>query len=75
MTYVYFFQQAVVNIGEVDFSLGLSYVALSRVRSLNDLLIEPFLYDRLKPSARTTANIEIRKDFLKELTEKQPSLQ
>jgi ATP-dependent DNA helicase PIF1 len=36
----------VVNLGLKDFSCGLTYVALSRVRSLNDLCLHPVDYSR-----------------------------
>ncbi|KAK3907213.1 ATP-dependent DNA helicase [Frankliniella fusca] len=59
--------KAIINIGEQDFSLGLSYVAFSRVRSLNDLLIEPFCVKRLEPSHSVLATLEMRKDFLENI--------
>ncbi|KAK3910679.1 ATP-dependent DNA helicase PIF7 [Frankliniella fusca] len=62
--------KAVINIGKQDFSLGLSYVAFSRVRELTDLLIEPFCFKRLQPSPAIIANLEMRGDFLQELTNK-----
>ncbi|XP_052129226.1 uncharacterized protein LOC127750779 [Frankliniella occidentalis] len=57
-------EKAVINIGKSDFSLGLSYVAFSRVRCLTNLIIEPFLQKRLIPSPRTLATLEMRQDFL-----------
>lgn len=42
-------EKAVVDIGEKEFSAGLSYVALSRMKSLAGVAIDPpFGYDRLK---------------------------
>lgn len=40
--------QAVVDIGPSEFALGMTYVALSRVRTLQGLYLEPFSYNRLK---------------------------
>ena len=40
--------KAVVDLGPNESVLGLTYVALSRVRSLDDLFIEPFSFDRLQ---------------------------
>ena len=62
--------QAVIDIGPSDFAVGLTYVALSRVRSIEDLLLEPFHRQRLVPSARATTNLELRNDFLKQLASK-----
>ncbi|KAK3923180.1 ATP-dependent DNA helicase [Frankliniella fusca] len=39
--------QAVINIGKREFSLGITYVALSRVRSLDGVLLKEFGYERL----------------------------
>ena len=35
--------QAVIDIGEKDFCTGLSFVALSRIRKLQDCLIKQFI--------------------------------
>jgi len=40
--------KVVINIGESEKSLGLTFVALSRVKNYKDFLIEPFSLDRLK---------------------------
>lgn len=40
--------QAVVDIGPQERSPGLSYVALSRVKSLAGLLLHPFSFKRVK---------------------------
>ena len=39
--------KAWIDIGKSERFDGLFYIALSRVRKLNDLLIEPFTYERL----------------------------
>ncbi|KAK3922103.1 ATP-dependent DNA helicase [Frankliniella fusca] len=59
--------KAKINIGEQDFSLGLSYVAFSGVRSLNYLLIEPFCVKRLERSHSVLATLEMKKDFLENI--------
>jgi hypothetical protein len=47
--------QAVLNISQRDFALGLTYVAISRVRSLDGLIFEePFGFDRLVPDKNAT---------------------
>jgi ATP-dependent exoDNAse (exonuclease V) alpha subunit len=47
--------QAVLNISRKDFSLGLSYVAVSRVKTLDGILIEEsFDFERFKPSDSLT---------------------
>ncbi|KAK3920379.1 ATP-dependent DNA helicase [Frankliniella fusca] len=40
--------QAVINIGKREFSLGLTYVALSRVRSFDGVLLKYFSFERLE---------------------------
>ena len=49
-----------VDLGKSERSLGLSYVALSRVRNLEDMIIEPFTFDRLKAITKVKG-FEIRK--------------
>ncbi len=39
--------KVVVDLGNNEISMGLSYVALSRVKNIKDMLIEPFCFDRL----------------------------
>ena len=56
--------QAVVDIGDHDFALGLSYVAMSRVRSIDDLLLQPFGYKRMQPTDKIRTTLELRQDFL-----------
>ena len=52
--------KAVVDIGNSERSAGLSFVALSRVRSLDHLRLVPFGIDRLKKIAKNT-NVQKRK--------------
>ena len=44
--HVSFVLQAVIDIGEKEFALGLTYVELSRVKSLTGLS-DPFTHERL----------------------------
>ncbi|CAG8801089.1 15480_t:CDS:1, partial [Racocetra fulgida] len=39
--------KAYISLGEREFSAGLSFVVVSRVRALSDLLFRPFNFDRL----------------------------
>ncbi len=39
--------KAIVDFGEREYAAGLSFVAVSRVRALNDLLFWPFSFERL----------------------------
>ncbi len=43
--------KAVVNLGKKDFSAGLTYVALSRVRTLADICIRTTVFKRFKSIA------------------------
>jgi hypothetical protein len=36
-----------VNVGKKELTVGMTYVALSRVRNLSSLIIEPITFDRL----------------------------
>ncbi|CAG8754421.1 15252_t:CDS:1, partial [Cetraspora pellucida] len=40
--------QAIVDFGNKEFAAGLSFVAVSRVRALNDLIFKPFTFERLQ---------------------------
>ena len=40
--------QAIIDLGSKEFSLGLTYVALSRLRNFNDFSIMPFSLERLE---------------------------
>jgi hypothetical protein len=39
---------AVIDLGSKETQLGLTYVALSRLRHINNLLIQPFTFERLE---------------------------
>ena len=40
--------KAVIDLGKKEFAAGLSFVAISRVRSLNDILFKKFTFSRLQ---------------------------
>ena len=40
--------KAIVDFGEREYAAGLSFVAVSRIRALNDLLFRPFSFERLQ---------------------------
>ena len=40
--------KAVIDLGKREFAAGLSFVSISRVRSLNDILFKPFNFSRLQ---------------------------
>ncbi len=37
-----------IDLGSKEFAAGLSFVTLSRARSLNDIYLKPFTFDRLE---------------------------
>jgi len=41
-------QRAIIDLGDKEFSTGLSFVTVSRVCTLKDLLFKPFNFDRLQ---------------------------
>lgn len=41
-------QKAVIDIGKKEYAAGLSFVAISRVCSLSDVLFKPFSFERLQ---------------------------
>jgi len=47
------FPRAVIDFGECEFAQGVSFVALSRVRTSDSLAIEPFPDDRLTALGQT----------------------
>lgn len=68
--------RAVLNISEKDFTSGITYVAISRLKSLDGILFEqPFDYERFqdKPSdtmrmrnedySRRSAEVALREEF------------
>ncbi|XP_008182473.1 ATP-dependent DNA helicase PIF1-like [Acyrthosiphon pisum] len=62
--------KAVVDIGSSKFALGLSYVALSRVRTIEGLLIDPaFPPDRLFKSINQNSSWSVKKIQLARLRE------
>jgi hypothetical protein len=54
--------KAVVNVGKQDFSCGLTYVALSRVRQLQDLCVHPIDFQRLQAISKSSALKERQKE-------------
>ncbi|XP_052128693.1 uncharacterized protein LOC127750623 [Frankliniella occidentalis] len=60
--------KAVVHIGEKEFALGLTYVAMSRVKSLKSILFYPFSFARI--SKLNSANLMLRNDFLQYISTK-----
>ena len=40
--------KVVIDLGKREFAAGLSFVAISRVRSLNDIIFKPFDFSRLE---------------------------
>jgi ATP-dependent DNA helicase PIF1 len=54
---------AIVDLGEADFTSGLTYVALSRVRRLTDLLLEPFQWKRYESVGEGTAAVNFRAEL------------
>ena len=42
-------KRIIVELGKKEATLGLTFVALSRVKNVNDFLIHPFPLDRLTP--------------------------
>ena len=45
--------QAVINLGDSESHLGVTYVALSRLKNIKDLLLFPLTYDRLEKIGRS----------------------
>ena len=66
-------EQAVIDLGSTEHSFGLTFVALSRVKHINNLLIQPFPFDRLQKITNSSCLIprleeEERLDSLEILT-------
>lgn len=51
--------KAWINIGKSEKTLGITYVALSRVKKLSSLLVEPMTFDRLK-SIKKSSSLKYR---------------
>lgn len=67
------FIQVYINIGGIkEMSPGLTYTALSRVKDLSGLLLEPFNYQRLH-SLNSKLYIKRRREWIHELTKKEIS--
>ena len=49
--------KVVINIGKKEFCTGLSFVPLSRVRRITDLLLHPFPFERLKQTSSRLLNL------------------
>lgn len=47
-------KKAWTDLGPSERSLGMTYVALSRVNKLEDLVIEPMTFDRLQSPGKST---------------------
>ncbi|KAK3914466.1 ATP-dependent DNA helicase [Frankliniella fusca] len=60
--------KAVVHIGEREFALGLTYVAMSRVKSLKSILFYPFSFSRI--NKLNSGNLMLRNGFLQRITAK-----
>ena len=63
--------KAWVDIGKSEQTLGITYVALSRVKQLSSLVVEPMTFDRLK-SIKNSMNLKYRQEEelrLKKLSE------
>ena len=41
-------QKAIIDLGAREFAAGLSFVAVSRVRTLEDIIFKPFNFERLQ---------------------------
>ncbi|CAG8731859.1 2835_t:CDS:2 [Cetraspora pellucida] len=52
--------KAIVDLGEREYATGLSFVAISRVRSLKNILFHPFLFERLQ-RIRNSTRLQNRK--------------
>ena len=48
-------EKIVIDLGTTEKSLGLTFVALSRVKNYKDFLIEPFTLDRLQKISKSVS--------------------
>ena len=49
--------KVVVELGKSERSLGMSFVALSRVKKIQDLMLEPFAMDRIGAKIKASSNL------------------
>jgi len=54
-------KKAIVDLRDREFTAGLTFVAVSRVRTLEDLLIKPFSFERLQ-QIKVCKRLQERKD-------------
>jgi len=59
-------KKAIVDLRDREFTAGLIFVAVSRVRTLEDLLIKPFSFERLQ-RIKDCKRLQKRKDEEKRL--------
>ena len=60
-------RRAIIDLDDKEFSASLSFVAMSRVRALEDLLFKPFNFDRLqhiKDCKRLKKKLDEKKRFI-----------
>ena len=60
--------KAWIDIGQTEKTAGISYVAISRVKTLGSCIIEPMTFERLK-GLRKSANLKYRLEEEKRLDE------
>lgn len=53
--------KAWINLGKTERTLGITYVALSRVKQLFSLVIEPMTFDRLK-QIKNSSSLKYRQE-------------
>ncbi len=53
--------KAIINLGEREYAVGLSFVAVSQIRALKDLLFQPFSFKRLQ-RIKKSKRLQDRKD-------------
>jgi len=65
----FFCFQAVIDIGTREFSLGITYVGLSRVKCLEGILLQPVAFERFTAISRC-ADLVYRRDFERTVLQK-----